>query len=256
MEDLLERLGYRREGFRRVRRRVLRRIERRYRELGFRDLDAYRRFLDGAGVSASAGAAADEWDVLDRLANVTISKFYRDKALFDHLRRQILPDLARKKGRCWSAGCASGEEPYTVALLAPGLGILATDRDPVLLDRARAGLYRASSLRDLPVADRARAFEAEGGLFRLRDGIRAGVEFRLMDLRREMPDGPFDLVFCRYVAFTYFAESLQTRILEGIAARLEPGGLLAIGRHERLPPGPPFIRVAEGLNLFRRAAVP
>jgi len=242
MEDLFERLGYRRAGFRRVRRRVERRVERRVRELGLEDLDAYRRFLEGA---------PGEWERLDALLNITISKFYRDRALFDHLRREVLPGIRR----CWSAGCASGEEPFTVALLAPRIEIVATDRDPVLLDRARRGVYRASSLRDLPPEDRVRAFEETDGLFRLRDEYRTNVEFRLMDIRREMPDGPFDLVLCRYLAFTDFEEGLQRRVLEGIAERLAPGGLLAIGRHERLPPGPPFVRAAEGLNLFHRATI-
>jgi chemotaxis protein methyltransferase CheR len=246
MEDLLERLGYRPAGFRRVRKRVLRRIERRFRELGLPDLDAYRSHLEGA---------PGEWETLDAATNITISKFYRDRALFDYLRREVLPGLARRHGRCWSAGCASGEEPYTVALLAPGLEIVATDRDPVLLERARKGIYRASSLRDLPTDDRARAFEPQDGRFRLRDEIRAGVEFRAIDLRRGMPDGPFDLVFCRYVAFTYFDDALQRSVLEGIAERLAPGGLLAIGRQEHLPPAPPFDRAAEGLNLFRRATI-
>lgn len=260
MDDLLDRLGYRLAGFRRVRRRVLRRIERRIRELGLPDLEAYRRFLDGAadgpasaaGEPPSAGTSVGEWAHLDALLNITISKFYRDRALFDYLRREVLP----RTRRCWSAGCASGEEPYTVALLAPGVRILATDRDPVVLERARRGLYRSSSLRDLPHEDRARAFDEAGGLFRLRDEYRGGVELRHMDLRREMPDGPFDLVLCRYLAFTYFNEALQRRVLADIHARLAPGGLLAIGRHEVLPPGPPFVRVAAGLNLFARATIP
>ncbi len=186
MEDLLERLGYRPVGFRRVRRRVLRRIERRIRELGLADLDAYRRLVEEAPA---------ERETLDGLLSITISKFYRDRALFDHLRRDVLPGLARRHGRCWSAGCASGEEPYTVAILAPGIEIVATDRDPLLLARAREGLYRASSLKDLPAEDRARAFDGEGGLFRLRAEYRANVRFRAMDVRREMPEGPFDLVF-------------------------------------------------------------
>jgi chemotaxis protein methyltransferase CheR len=240
----LPRLGYRYEGFRRIRRRVVRRLERRARELALPDLAAYGRHLEGA---------PGEWVHLDALLNITISKFYRDRALFDHLREGMLADIARRGGRCWSLGCASGEEPYTVAILAPGLAILATDRDPHLLERAGAGLYRASSLRDLPAGDRALAFEPSDGLFRLRDEFRANVEFRLGDLRREMPEGPFDLVFCRYVAFTYFDDALQRAALEGIAARLAPTGLLAIGRHERLPKGPPFFRVAAGLNLFRPA---
>lgn len=241
----LPRLGYRSEGFRRVRRRVVRRIERRCRALGLPGLAAYRNHLEGV---------SGEWERLDGLLNITISKFYRDRALFDHLRREILPGLGRRRGRCWSAGCASGEEPHTLAILAPGLRILGTDRDPLLLDRAREGLYRASSIRDLPAEDRALAFEPVDGLFRLRDEFRANVEFRVEDLRRTMPEGPFDLVFCRHVAFTYFAEEHEREVAAGFRARLAPGGLLVIGRLERLPEGAPFERCAEGLSLFRPTA--
>lgn len=237
----LPRLGYRYEGYRRIRRRAIRRIERRCRALGLADLDAYRRRLEGA---------SGDWEELDFLLSVTISKFYRDRALFDHLRAAVLPELERRGGRCWSAGCASGEEPFTLAILAKGLRIVATDRDPALLERARRGLYRDSSVLDLPPEDLARAFERVDGMYRLRDEYRT-VEFRVEDLRRSVPDGPFDLVFCRYVAFTYFAEDLQRAVLDRIRSVLAPGGLLALGRHELLPAGAPFERCAEGLSLFR-----
>jgi chemotaxis protein methyltransferase CheR len=244
----LPRLGYRYEGFRRVRRQVVRRIQRRVRALGLPGLDAYRRHLEGA---------PGEWEELDPLLTVTISKFYRDRALFDLLRKDILPDLARRHGevRCWSAGCASGEEPFTVAIVARGspLRIVATDRNARLLERAREGLYPASSLVDLPPADRAFAFEPANGLFRLRDELRAPVELRLSDLRRDLPKGPFHLILCRYVAFTYFDEAAQRAALEAILARLAPDGLLALGRHEALPPGAPLLPVAAGVKLFRRA---
>lgn len=245
MDDFLRwalpRLGYRYEGFRRIRRRVVRRLERHCRALGLPGLAAYRRRLEGA---------SGDWEELDVLLNVTISKFYRDRALFDHLRAAVLPELARRGARCWCAGCASGEEPFTLAILAPGLRILATDRDPVLLERARAGVYRASSLKDLPADDRARAFEPLDGLFRLRDGFRT-VEFRVEDLRRTVQEGPFDLIFCRYVAFTYFDDALQRAVLDRILSVLAPGGYLALGRREDLPAGAPFERALRGLSLFR-----
>jgi len=242
----LPRCGYRYEGFRRVRRQVLRRLRKRCADLGLADLAAYRRHLE---------AEAAEWTRFDALLNVTISRFYRDRALWDLLRREILPALARRGTvRCWSAGCASGEEPYTLAIVGRGLPlrILATDRNPEMLRRARAGVYRASSLRDLPTADRELAFTPTERGFRLREAFREAVRFREADVRRDLPAGPFDLVFCRYLAFTYFAEEVQREVLRNLEARLVPDGLLALGRHERLPAGAAFERCAPGVPLFRR----
>ncbi|NIM62580.1 MAG: chemotaxis protein CheR, partial [Acidobacteria bacterium] len=93
-----------------------------------------------------------EWSRLDSLCRITVSRFYRDRAVWDHLGEVVLPDLARHAGRCgdaelrcWSVGCASGEEPYTLAMIGAAasvpLRILAGEADEHLLDRARRGVY-------------------------------------------------------------------------------------------------------------------
>lgn len=104
--------GYR---LRRIRRRVYRRIEERMRQLALPDVGAYRAHLE---------RDEDEWSVLETLCWIPISRFYRDRAVFEFLERPVLPALsamAVERGetelRCWSAGCAAGEEPYTVAMI-------------------------------------------------------------------------------------------------------------------------------------------
>jgi chemotaxis protein methyltransferase CheR len=132
----------------------------------------------------------------------------------------------------WSAGCASGEEPYSLVLAAAESGIavrvLATDVDAALLDRARTACYPESSLRGLPPTMRAGAFD-DGCL---RTAYREPVEFRRQDLRTAAPTGPFDLVLCRNIVFTYFAERLQAEIGHRLARSLWPGGALVVGAHE------------------------
>lgn len=259
----LPRLGLRWAGFRRVRGTVCKRLARRLRQLGLADLDAYRRVLDHQ---------AAEWAALDALCRIPISRFYRDKALFDALGRSLLPELARQADaagrqelRCWSAGCASGEEPYSlrlvwdfvVAPLSPHLScaILATDADAVMLCRARDALYGPGSLKALPPGWRERAFETEDGLFRLREPYRQSTTFAAQDIRSEMPDGPFDLILCRNLVFTYFEPALQAMLFEALDTRLRPGGGLAIGAHEQLPPSATgrYAAAAPGLPLARKA---
>jgi chemotaxis protein methyltransferase CheR len=241
----LPRLRLRWAGFRRVRRQVCKRIARRLRALDLADTEAYATFLE---------AHPDEWDRLDELCRVTISRFYRDRAVFEHLRRAVLPDLMRpapsgaiREVRCWSAGCASGEEPYTLAAMwecALGrrfpqaeLRIIATDADAGMMARARAGIFPAGSLRDLPVAWRARCFDRTGDRYVVRPPLRRLITFRRQDLRCARPAGPLDLVLCRNLAFTYFDDGLQREVLAHIARRLRPGGVLVIGSHEKLPAG-------------------
>jgi chemotaxis protein methyltransferase CheR len=234
----LPQLGLRWAGYRKVRRRACKRIGRRMRELGIAGVAAYRARLD---------ADPAEWRALAALCPIPISRFYRDREVFDGLGAEVLPALARGAQRleCWSAGCASGEEPYTLAVqwrlqLAarfPGLAfrVLGTDIDARLLERARAGCYGAGSLEALPAAWREQAFEQRGRLWCLREQMRRDVEFARQDLLAALPEREFDLVLCRNLAFTYFDAAGARRALERIASRLRAGGALVIGLHEQLP---------------------
>lgn len=270
----LPRLGLRWAGYARVRGQVCKRLGRRLAALGLADLTAYRRRLD---------AEPGEWTALDGLCRITISRFHRDRATFAALRRQVLPSLAEAalaRGEsalhCWSAGCASGEEPYTLAMLwslelvegFPGLAIeiLATDAEPAVLARARGGRYARGSLRELPARWLAAAFEEDASGYALKPDFRAPVRFRRQDIRKRMPPGPFDLILCRNLAFTYFDEDGQRAVLRRLVRRLVPGGALVLGGHERLPendcldalcPGPPIWRARErALSASPRSGTP
>ena len=239
LREVLPRFGLRWEGFRRVQGQVHKRIARRVKALGFKDLGSYRGHL---------AEHPEEWLVLDGLCRATISRFYRDRAVFDWLREQGLPRLLsrarehRRPLRCFSAGCASGEEPLTLSLvLRLGLGmhsgyqIVASDADAALLERARNARYQGGSLKELPAGWKERAFVREGSLFRLRPELGQNIEWRCEDLRRSMPPGPFDLILCRNLAFTYFAPPLQQAALARLAEQMEAAGVLALGAHELLP---------------------
>jgi chemotaxis protein methyltransferase CheR len=223
----LPRLGLRWQGFRKVRRQVCRRISRRIAELGLREADAYRAYLEGE---------EGEWEVLAGLCRVTISRFWRDRAVFEALRDVVLPELGPSVS-AWSAGCASGEEPFSLVLAAAEarveIHVIATDVDPLLLERARRACYPESSLRDLPGDLRARAFD-DGGL---RAEYREPVDFLRHDVRNGAPGGPFDIALCRNLVFTYFADELQREIGRHLARSLRPGGALVVGAHEALPQG-------------------
>lgn len=257
----LPRLGLRWEGFRRVRRQVCSRIGRRMVEVGAGTAAEYRALL---------ASAPGEWRMLDGSCRVTISRFFRDGAVWSRLRDEVMPDaahVATRHGegalRCWSAGCASGEEPYGLAIVFrlavapafPGLElrVVATDVDEAVLERARRACYAPGTVRGAPPEWRELAFERRGPELCLREAFREGVAFRREDLRQAMPDGPFHLVLCRNVAFTYFDLEGQRAVLAGIAARLVRGGFLVIGAHESLPePTAGLERSAGPLPVFRR----
>jgi chemotaxis protein methyltransferase CheR len=223
----LPKLGLRWPGFRTVRRQVCRRVSRRIAELELSDAYAYRAFLEGD---------EREWDVLAHLCRITISRFWRDRAVFERLRDEVLPELGSTVS-AWSAGCASGEEPYSLVLAAAeasvAIRVLGTDVDPALLERAERACYPESSLRDLPADVRERAFD--GGC--LRPEYREPVELRRHDLRDRPPGGPYDLVLCRNLVFTYFADELQLVAGRRLTRSLRPEGAFVVGVHESLPEG-------------------
>jgi chemotaxis protein methyltransferase CheR len=218
--------------------------------VGVHDFPSYLRFLH---------RNPSERDNLRLLFNVTISRFFRNRRVFEALASQVLSPLAAKGNPvcAWSAGCASGEEAFTLRILweelpgrKPDLSILATDIDEECLKRAGEGLYPESSIREVSgdIADR--YLRGEGGRYRLREAVVRSVTFRRHDLLCESPPGDFDLVLCRNAAFTYFA--VPRRI--AIAAAVPPGGCLVLGRTEKLPreAAACFSRVCSPYNIFRR----
>jgi chemotaxis protein methyltransferase CheR len=243
LQWVLPRLGKRWPGYRKVRRQVCKRISHRLAELGLADGDAYRRYVL---------ADPQEGERLDHLCRISISRFYRDRGVFDRIESDVLPALARnvlqRKGnrvRCWSAGCGCGEEPYTLTLIwnlavrqiYPGLSleVVATDSDRAVIERARHGCYPASSLKELPEPWRAAAFERQGQLYCLKPVFGNSVTFLEQDIRQACPAGKFHLVLCRNLVFTYFSQEVQQEIFSHIDSTLHAGGALVIGVHETLP---------------------
>jgi chemotaxis protein methyltransferase CheR len=246
-----------------VRRQVCRRVAGRLDALRLADAAAYRRHLE---------SHPEEWGVLETFCRIPISRFYRDRGVFDALRSVVLPALAERaeargdgRLRAWSAGCASGEEAWTLlgcfaADLAPqhpalALELVATDVEAHLLERARQARYAPGSTRELPDELRQILFRPGQEARVVQDRHRTAITWQLQDLRREAPEGLFDLVLCRNVAFTYFAADPQRQALARIEARLRPGGALVIGRHERLPgAGAGFAPWPEAPCVYERGA--
>ena len=230
-------------GFRKVRRQVCKRIDRRIKSLGLTHIDEYQHFLE---------THADEWATLDSLCHITISRFSRDKGVFATLADAVLPELIRNISasdgdtlRAWSVGCASGEEPYTLAVLwqtelqprFPGmkLDVTATDADTQMLKRAREARYAFGSLKELPADLRDRVFTRQDDTYLLDADYRRDVTFVQQDVREAQPDGRFDLVLCRNLVFTYFDDRLQSELLSRIIDSMTDGAALVIGIHENLP---------------------
>ncbi len=253
--------GLRWPGFRKVRGQVCKRLKRRMAELGLDDFADYRARLE---------ADPPEWQKFDDCCHITISRFYRDRSVFDALRERVLPAIAaramaeRREARIWSAGCTSGEEPYTLKILwdlevaaaHPGaaVSITATDVDEAMLARARSACFAPNSLRELPAHLVGQAFDRIGPQLCVKPRHREAIQFLAQDLRSQAPPGRFDLILCRYLAFTYFALSLQQQVLACMLERLLPHGFLVIGTHENLPPGFGLAPIEHAPQIFRRSA--
>lgn len=250
-------------GFRKVRHQVCKRINRRLQFLQLPDIKSYQEYLQ---------RHREEWAVLDGLCRVTISRFFRDRLVFSSLQSLILPELVQRMERrgdtalrIWSAGCAAGEEPYSLSILwdldvkeraadtQTKIEIIATDSDQRLLDRAIEACYPYSSVKNLPEDWRRRAFVESDGAFCLCPPFRQYVNFICQDVRVETPPGIFDLILCRNLIFTYFEDELQRQILRRMANALQPEGFLVIGIHETLPQDyDDFVARSQRLGAYQR----
>lgn len=194
----------------------------------------------------------NEYRELLRALTIKVTGFFRDPDAWSIVYERVMPILVSAKVRTfqtnrtqqllrfWSAGCATGEEPYTLALLAHRFlaqtntalkaTILGTDLDREPLLKARRGEYAPSALREIPELFRNGSL-AVGGLIRLRDSVRNLVHFRFHDLGSSDPPGRMDLIVCRNVAI-YFDRPLQEKVFSNFHRSLSEGGFLFLGKAE------------------------
>ena len=247
-------------GFRKVRGQVCKRLARRLAELGLADLNSYRIYLENHPL---------EWQILDSICRITISRFYRDQGVYNSLSLNVFPDLVENACRngdktlsCWCIGAASGEEPYSISILwelsglkkrGTDLTILATEVDQYMINRGREGCYPASSIDEMPSRIKRLAFMQKDAQFCLKDRFKKRVQFIRQDIRNQQPASSFDLILCRNLVFTYFSEEMQEKSALKIIRRLKPGGGLVIGCHEELPgPFPELVPWLARQKIFRR----
>ena len=178
---------------------------------------------------------------------VTDTYFYRDRKPFQQFGELILPHLLEEKRnerrfRILCAGCSSGQEAYSLAMLLKdkerdladwSCEILGTDLSVEMLARAEQGLYSQLEVqRGLPITQLVKHFEKEDERWRVRKAVRELVKFRTFNLLDDMaPLGRFDVIFCRNV-LTHFAEDVRSSALRRIVDLLAPGGFLCLGLDE------------------------
>lgn len=193
---------------------------------------------------------------------IKVSAFTRDPPSWRALARHIQPLAAtRSEVRAWSAGCATGEEAYTLAmLLARELGfdgarwkVFATDLDEGALTVARLGRYTDEQLKGVKLADRRSFFVRDGRLWRVNKALRSRVVFGRHDLLHDPPLPGIDLLTCRNVLI-YFKPHERRRTLDRLAAAMTDGGILFLGRSEGLRPVPGFSH-ADDTIFFRHLGV-
>jgi two-component system CheB/CheR fusion protein len=241
---------------------IVRRLQRRMAAVGTATLPDYRRYVE---------RHPEELQRLVASFLIKVTQFFRDPELFTYLRDRVLPGLvseAKERGelRIWSAGCATGEEAYTLAMLVSDLlgedaddlpvRIFATDIASDAVEFARRGVYTKAALEDLPSDFVERHFTPVDGAFEVHKQVRSLVVFGEHDLGNRAPFPRIDLILCRNVLI-YFTPELQRRALQLFAYSLRHGGYLALGKAETVSPLPEFFSVEQPrLKVFRRAGAP
>jgi chemotaxis protein methyltransferase CheR len=223
------------------------RIKRRLRSLG---ISSFGQYCDH--VFAPEGRESELVGLID-VITTNKTDFFREAAHFDYLVSKALPDLATHKGSTrksliWSAGCSTGEEPYTLAFVLSEyaqeytgfrFNVLATDICTAVLAKAATGIFKSESLKPVPQGLRRKYFmrsrDPQSDLYRVVPEMRALIEFRrlnFMDADFGLDDSP-EIIFCRNVII-YFDRPTQVRLLEKLTRHLAPGGYFFAGHSESL----------------------
>lgn len=218
------------------------RLSRRLRKLQVKTFGDYLRLVESGD--------PDELQELTNAITTNLTSFFRENHHFEQLADEVLPDIERRRQalrrvRVWSAGCSTGEEPYSIAtVMREKLGhlrdwdikLLATDIDSSVLATAAEGQYAGERFRGM-AAGRLRRFPPTDEQHEFRgadEDLRSLITFKRLNLLDNWPmQGPFDVIFCRNVII-YFDKETQKRLFERMARLQEPGSWLFIGHSENL----------------------
>lgn len=231
------------------------RLARRLRSLGLDDFKQYCRLLE-------EGDSEDELGRFTNAVTTNLTAFFREPHHFDFLGRQLLPELVRRRAaerrlRIWSAGCSTGEEPYSIAMqllenLPQRSGwdikVLATDLDTNVLATARRGIYAQERLKNVDQRRQRRWFRRgrgdNAGLLQVKPELQQMITFKQLNLMLDWPmQGLFDIIFCRNVII-YFDKPTQSVLMERFSGQMADHGRLFLGHSETL------YRVTERFKLM------
>ncbi len=217
------------------------RISRRLRALGLSSFRDYRRLLEQGG--------ADEMVQFCNAITTNLTSFFRESHHFEFLANhlQALDRSGKRRLRIWSAGCSTGEEPYSIAMTVLSalpnharwdIRILATDLDSDVIDRAACGRYGADRIHGIGPGRRGQYFRPvqgpEGAAYEVTPEVRSMVVFKQLNLMHQLPmKGPLDVIFCRNVVI-YFDRETQRELFSRMARLQRPGDLLLLGHSESL----------------------
>ncbi len=233
------------------------RLSRRLRALGMTTFTDYLDFLETPdGVPEAVH--------FSNALTTNLTSFFRESHHFDHFEREVKTQgrEASRRLRIWSAGCSTGEEPYSIAMILAANAealtgrdrrILASDLDTEVLRTASKGVYPAERLRTLPARFRTAQFLSPPAddSQQITEAVRALVVFRSLNLIGPWPfKGAFDMIFCRNVLI-YFSPEMRDRIIDRFAELLVPGGILYLGHSESILGTHPKL-MAEGHTIYRR----
>lgn len=235
---------------------VYSRLSRRLRALNLDSFASYRDHL---------ATHEREFEYFINAISTNLTKFFREQHHFDHFRDRVVTPYATsrsaKRLRVWSAGCSTGEEPYTIASVLVreipdadrrDIRILATDIDTEVLKKADCGHYPLASLDNVPKTYRdALIGSVRGSNFETADKLHSLIRFKQLNLLKPWPfAGPFDAIFCRNVMI-YFDAPTKAALINNFAEKIAPGGWLYIGHSESILGTHPKLELV-GRTIYRR----
>jgi len=253
---LLDQFGLSWQGYRKVRKGVIKRLVRHRQELDIRDADIYLERIQ---------SLPEIRRETQRLMTVSISRFFRDRSLWEYIKEKLIPEILSRNPdqvNVWSAGCALGQEVYSFKMLwlllddesgpLPPLSLIGTDINQEYLDMAVSGVFSDHVIKEMPANYLKRFFQYDQAQYFIAEELKQNITWQLHDFTDKAPvNGPFHMIFLRNNLLTYYKKDSQEGPIRRLTETLTTGGYLIIGAHEKLlVDAPKLIRVDDYPGIY------